>query len=259
MSYAARTALLLPAGPEPEALTGLIAAWGAGDFSGLPPIEVLEGSVLPGAAGAYAISTCTIYLNGDWLASASEQQVIAVLTEELGHHLDGMLNGSDTPGDEGELFSGLALQNLIYQDASDSLTLQEDHSFLRLCDVTGISVELSAPSDFGINTSNSAYTRFNNDFIALNWNSSNPALGGQGWNNMQCTSYAYGRAIELGYFGNLQGLGAKIRNGAPDDAKVWDDNVGIVGDSVGTIRLGGTVSPFGKTWAQPGMLPSLRV
>ena len=83
---------------------------------------MLEGSVLPGAAGAYAISTGTIYLNGDWLASASEDRVIAVLTEELGHHLDGLLNEDDTPGDEGEAFSAL----INHQGLSESERLATD-------------------------------------------------------------------------------------------------------------------------------------
>jgi hypothetical protein len=108
LGAAAREALRLDG--EPAQLTALISQWAAGDFSGLPPIEVLEGWVLPGAAGAYAISTGTIYLNGDWLASVSEDRVIAVLTEELGHHLDGLLNVSDTPGDEGEIFAALVRQ-----------------------------------------------------------------------------------------------------------------------------------------------------
>lgn len=82
----AREALRLDV--DPAQLTELISQWAPGDFSALPPIEVVEGSVLPGAAGAYAISTGTIYLNGDWLASASEDRVIAVLTEELGCSLD---------------------------------------------------------------------------------------------------------------------------------------------------------------------------
>ena len=64
---------------------------------------------MPGAAGAYAISTGTIYLNQDWLANANKQQALAVLTEELGHHLDGLLNNSDTPGDEGKLFAEILL------------------------------------------------------------------------------------------------------------------------------------------------------
>jgi hypothetical protein len=34
---------------------------------------------------------------------------MAVLTEELGHHLDGLLNVVDTPGDEGEYFANLVM------------------------------------------------------------------------------------------------------------------------------------------------------
>jgi hypothetical protein len=65
-----------------------------------------------GAMGAYAISTGTIYLNVDWLAGATKEQVLAVLTEELGHHLDGVLNSVDTVGDEGEYFSCLLLKKI---------------------------------------------------------------------------------------------------------------------------------------------------
>ena len=96
LGAAAREALRLDG--EPAQLTVLISQWAAGDFSALPPIEVLEGSVLPGAAGAYAISTATIYLNGDWLASASEERLIALLWEELGHHLDGILHDQNSYG-----------------------------------------------------------------------------------------------------------------------------------------------------------------
>ena len=96
LGAAAREALRLD--KELAQLTVLISQWAAGDFSALPPIEVLEGSVLPGAAGAYAISTGTIYLNGDWLATAGEDQVIAVLSEELGHYLDGILHDQNSYG-----------------------------------------------------------------------------------------------------------------------------------------------------------------
>jgi Zn-dependent protease with chaperone function len=92
---AAREALRLP--DTPAALRELVESWAAGDFSALPPIVLLPASSMPGAAGAYAISTGTIYLNADWLATASEDQAIAVLSEELGHHLDGLLNAVDTP------------------------------------------------------------------------------------------------------------------------------------------------------------------
>ena len=102
---AAQEALLLDG--EPQALTDLETQWSSGDFRGIPPIVLLSSSDISGAMGAYAISTRTIYLNQDWLLTATQDQVNAVLTEELGHHLDGLLNAVDTPGDEGEIFSSL--------------------------------------------------------------------------------------------------------------------------------------------------------
>lgn len=86
LSSAAREALQLS--DEPPELSALIGQWAAADFSALPPIEVLDVSVLPGAAGAYAISTGMIYLNGDWLALASIDRVIAIFPEELRRGID---------------------------------------------------------------------------------------------------------------------------------------------------------------------------
>ena len=109
LAAAAQEALLLNG--EPPALQDLINQWGSGDFRSLPPIVLLPSADISGAMGAYAISTGTIYLNADWLEGATRDQVFAVLTEELGHHLDGVLNAVDTPGDEGEYFSWLLLRN----------------------------------------------------------------------------------------------------------------------------------------------------
>ena len=103
LTSAAQEALLLKG--EPQALKDLVKQWSAGDFRSLPPILLLSSSDISGAIGAYAISTGTIYLNQDWLRTASKDSVNAVLTEELGHHLDGLMNAVDTPGDEGEVFS----------------------------------------------------------------------------------------------------------------------------------------------------------
>jgi hypothetical protein len=103
LSRAALEALRLS--EEPEALRLLVSRWSAGDLLDLPPVVVLPASAMPTAAGAYAITTGTIYLNQAWLQSSSRERVLQVLTEELGHHLDGLLNVVDTPGDEGELFA----------------------------------------------------------------------------------------------------------------------------------------------------------
>ena len=106
INRAARDALAIQEGEI--RLDRLVSQWSEGDFSGLPPIELLDEGAMPGAAGAYAASTGTIYINRDWVSNANKNQVLAVLTEELGHHLDAVLNRSDTEGDEGDLFKALA-------------------------------------------------------------------------------------------------------------------------------------------------------
>ena len=80
INRAARDALALQG--KQQQLDRLISQWSKGDFSGLPPIELLDEEAMPGAAGAYAVSTGTIYLNRGWLSGASDEQVHAVLTEE---------------------------------------------------------------------------------------------------------------------------------------------------------------------------------
>ena len=81
---AALDALHIEASP-PE-LSELIAEISEGGINLLPPVELLDNGAMPGAAGAYAASTGTIYLNGDWLLTANDKQAVAVLTEEFGHH-----------------------------------------------------------------------------------------------------------------------------------------------------------------------------
>lgn len=126
---AARHALRLA--DEPSLLGGLSAQWQAGDTSSLPAVELLEATALAGAFGAYAASTKTIYLNRAWMSTASEADVVAVLTEELGHHLDALLNSTDTPGDEGQLFSSLLLSADGLPSAQRQAVLTEnDHSTL---------------------------------------------------------------------------------------------------------------------------------
>ena len=86
--------------------------WQAGDFSALPPVEILSSSTLGKANGAYAQSTNKIYLSDSFLATASEDQLVAVLLEEIGHSIDAKINQTDSAGDEGELFS-LLVRGLI--------------------------------------------------------------------------------------------------------------------------------------------------
>ncbi|MDH4407083.1 MAG: M10 family metallopeptidase C-terminal domain-containing protein, partial [Cyanobium sp. D14.bin.5] len=113
-SRAAQEALGLD---DNQPLLGKLASdWGSGDFNALPPIELVPAATMPTAAGApaaYAASNGTIYLDADWLLGASQGSVMTQLTEQLGHHLDGLLNHSDTPGDEGKQFAALLFGEAI--------------------------------------------------------------------------------------------------------------------------------------------------
>ena len=81
--------------------------WQAADFTDLPQIEVRPSADLPGALGAYAAATDTIYLSQGLLASAPLERVAAVLLEEIGHGVEQRLRPTDMTGDEGQLFSAL--------------------------------------------------------------------------------------------------------------------------------------------------------
>ncbi|MCS5705318.1 cadherin domain-containing protein [Synechococcus sp. FGCU-3] len=159
LAAAAQEALLLSG--TPPALENLITQWGSGDFRSLPPIVLLPSADISGAMGAYAISTGTIYLNADWLAGASKDQVFAVLTEELGHHLDGILNAADTPGDEGEYLAALLSGQALTDTQKALMRNQSDSAIAHDAGIVIASERASTP----IIRANSAYI----GFIANNW------------------------------------------------------------------------------------------
>ena len=105
-------------------------------------LEVRSGSELGGAFGAYSATgttgTPTIYLNGDWLSTASQGDIQSILLEELGHSFDHVLNsGVDSQGDEGEVFA-----NLVLNTGADLAPIlqQDDHRVVTL-DGVNVAVE----------------------------------------------------------------------------------------------------------------------
>ena len=141
LTAAAQEALMLQG--TPGTLQDLVNQWSRGDFSRIPPIVLLSSAEMGGTMGAYAVSTRTIYLNGNWLAGASKDQANAVLTEELGHHLDALLNAVDTPGDEGEYFARLLSGQSISEPEKAALRGQSDGGVVRV-DAYSIEVEQAA-------------------------------------------------------------------------------------------------------------------
>ena len=94
------------------------------------PVELLDAAAMPGAAGAYSTSSGKIYLNRNWLCNATEEQVIAVLKEEFGHHLDALINAVDTPGDEGARFSQLLING--QQTSLGQNETEDDHGLINI-------------------------------------------------------------------------------------------------------------------------------
>jgi len=77
-------------------LSSLVSDIRSGDFS--VDVAVRTASELQGKRAAYTSSDPSgleqIYLNGDWLASnPSQNQVLEVVLEEVGHAIDYRLNG----------------------------------------------------------------------------------------------------------------------------------------------------------------------
>jgi alpha-tubulin suppressor-like RCC1 family protein len=187
LTRAAQESLLL--GEEPELLRQFVARWSAGDFHDLPPIELLPAASMPGAAGAYAPSTGTIYLNADWQQRASQEQVLAMLTEELGHHLDGLLNSSDTPGDEGELFAALLhgdgvvsaqqRQRLLNENDHGSVLVYGQAVQVQQANLTSTNIQPSYPGrTHGEVGSEGAFAALRNDGSVVTWGGGWDSSGG---------------------------------------------------------------------------------
>jgi Ca2+-binding RTX toxin-like protein len=133
--------------------------WLVGDFRSLPSIEIVAADVLGTAQGAYGASTNTIYLSAAFIKNADELAIAAVLTEEIGHWVDSQINSSDTPGDEGELFSALVWHRDL-SPAQLSRIQQEDDSKTIFVDGQFVSVE---QADFPGTSGNDNLTGTNGD------------------------------------------------------------------------------------------------
>ena len=68
---------------------------------------MLSDPIMYGRRGAYSSTNSKIYLNKDWLETATLAETTQVLNEEFGHYLDQHFNSKDTKGNEGEHFAEL--------------------------------------------------------------------------------------------------------------------------------------------------------
>jgi hypothetical protein len=105
----------------------------------LPAIEVRSDADLAGALGAFSGQTQKVYLSESWVKGDSSQ-LEAVLIEEFGHYFDFRFNTTDTPGDEGELFSNVVRGVNLSNSELRRIQNEDDHAVISL-DGQLISVE----------------------------------------------------------------------------------------------------------------------
>jgi len=122
--------------------TSLAKDWADGDFSNLPEIEIRKGSEINGARGAFARTNNTIYLSQEFLMQniGNSGEIADVLLEEIGHFADAQINSSDTPGDEGAIFSAV-VRGVELGDATLESLKAEDDSVVLILDGKIIEIE----------------------------------------------------------------------------------------------------------------------
>ncbi|BFM39775.1 Calx-beta domain-containing protein [Synechocystis sp. LKSZ1] len=146
---------------------GLRQAWLAGDFSLLPPIEVVSAEILGTANGAFSTQTNRIYISSTYLnqvvASGVVSSLVNLLLEEIGHQIDSILNEQDSPGDEGAIFAAMVQGSPL---SSESLALLQTEQDQGLIFVDGDSVVVEKQDFIGGDESNNFIGTPNNDFIS---------------------------------------------------------------------------------------------
>ena len=115
-----------------------------GDFSTIPPIELVERRDITGANGAFAAATNKIYLSKDILTGdiSNTGAVEDVIIEEIGHSIDVLVNAVDAPGDEGEIFAGVVEGKTFDAAELAKLKAEDDSAKINLSG-SDISIEMS--------------------------------------------------------------------------------------------------------------------
>lgn len=110
----------------------------SGDYSWLPKVEVVRETLLPpGANGAYNAKEGVVYLNSN-LANKPELAA-RTINEEIGHHIDTLVNSSDAAGDEGEIFARTLSGEKLSENTLQTLRSEDDHGTIN---VNGKEVEV---------------------------------------------------------------------------------------------------------------------
>lgn len=97
----------------------------AGDWGWMPVTYLVGADVLPTMLGAYSQIENKVFMRSDLPASPAR---MFIYLEEVGHFLDGQLNASDTPGDEGELFRRAVFGETLASWERVAVVSRNDHA-----------------------------------------------------------------------------------------------------------------------------------
>ncbi len=217
-------------------LQELVNSWASGDFSQLPRIEILSRDAMNGADGAFSETTSTIYLSSDYLSSdhlfkrlpkRDGLSPTGVLIEEIGHFVDTIINpGSDTPGDEGALFSATLLGVPLTNAEKKSIKLEDDHGFVNI-DNQAIAVEQALASNVNKQEAANKSTVL---YVSQNGNNQNPGTLTQPFKTIN-------KAVSR--IGDGKGGIIKVRAGTYTNTSVW---IGNANDGSSTSPL--VIQPY---------------
>ncbi len=164
--------------------------WLTGDFSLIPPIEILSNGELGNANGGYAGSEDTIFISSDFLAqqNGNSNNITGLLLEEFGHKLDRFFNGNvDSAGDEGDIFSRLARGQTLSAQTLARLRAEDDTALIT---VAGRVVSIEQQNFFGTNGNDTLNGGIDNDYLygysgndSLNGAAGNDSLNGAAGND----------------------------------------------------------------------------
>jgi hypothetical protein len=122
----------------------LAEGWFNGNFSDIPSVKVVSSAEIGGANGAFAAATDTIYLSKEFLSenAINPAAVADVLLEEIGHSVDARLNVTDSPGDEGAIFSRVVQGQDLSQGELQVLKGEDDREVVAI-DGQDTTIEMS--------------------------------------------------------------------------------------------------------------------
>ena len=182
-------------------------AWLNGNFGTLPNLEIIAGSQINNARGAFAAATNTLYLSDELIKTADLNAITAVFLEEYGHYLDSILNYQDTAGDEGEYFAAVVTGEVLSLSDIARLQTENDQAVVTLAG-QAVAIEQNLPvislgvTPTNINENNTSgvftFSRSGNtsSSLAVNYTIGGTATNGTDYGSLSGTvTFAAGSAI----------------------------------------------------------------